>query len=960
MKHMRGLVRLLLCLTIVATGSGMALAVSDIKFGISTDGPPVTNTGVLVVDGTKIDSLGGNTTHTIGIQATGVIGNVANTGTLTSQTDAYILGSSSASSYGIQSIGTDGSVFNSGSINVDAHGVYTQAYGISAGTSGNIENSGSITVLAHSGGSHAVGIAAEAQGNIINSGTMSITADSELSATAIGIDAGLFGYVLNSGSLSVTATSTSSANALGLYVSTPEIDNSGSINVSASSYESAANAHGILSYSSNSPTITNSGIIAATTNGIEAISYGILTPYSADITNTGSIEADSYGIVATSAGISVGVDGMGRPRASVEEPSDPGLSSISNEGAITAQSLGGYVSQAVGIIASETSDIDNSGTITASASLVDQEEMSVEENGSPLSGAIGIMAMDSYGDITNSGDITASTDIGYGAFAAGIYVIDEYSEEDGEEFSPNEAKLQLAGRQQEPSLRRITNTGSISVDSDYGACILVGNGDWDIYNPGFVYTTNQVRTLYVGQFDMFGPNVSKTQEINGFDGPSASATLVGPFSAMFRDDPESEEYAAPILVAHDGYLDLNDATLIAQAGANIVWNTPYPVIENDGYVEEDSAFSGLQSANPNITVSWWDQEETGEDSAVVFEYTPQGSTPAGAMRLANMGAIQNSNLIQQRSFSQILAQHIKQQEILLADSGQTASDSGFLVAKSGQNLENAVFFRPYMKSINREEEDGLGYRGELLGMLLGYERMLSPELTVGLHGGFGLGYLDYEGTGFDANEETMTIYSLGVHGAYNPGSLHFDGSATLYAANHEYEGLTGGGLEIDEEDDYMSYGAEVEALGGYVFSSGQWAAMPYLGLGYSWVNAPSHSTDADDPAWDTHYGSVDEHILRSILGAQVSANWLLGETKVVPTAGLRWEYALTDNDIAVSQSLLGSPSVTVKDDIARSSLIGDLSIAFSKNAASLELGAMGQYNEDFTALGGWLTLKYAF
>lgn len=960
MKHMRGLVRLLLCLTIVATGSGMALAVSDIKFGISTDGPPVTNTGVLVVDGTKIDSLGGNTTHTIGIQATGVIGNVANTGTLTSQTDAYILGSSSASSYGIQSIGTDGSVFNSGSINVDAHGVYTQAYGISAGTSGNIENSGSITVLAHSGGSHAVGIAAEAQGNIINSGTMSITADSELSATAIGIDAGLFGYVLNSGSLSVTATSTSSANALGLYVSTPEIDNSGSINVSASSYESAANAHGILSYSSNSPTITNSGIIAATTNGIEAISYGILTPYSADITNTGSIEADSYGIVATSAGISVGVDGMGRPRASVEEPSDPGLSSISNEGAITAQSLGGYVSQAVGIIASETSDIDNSGTITASASLVDQEEMSVEENGSPLSGAIGIMAMDSYGDITNSGDITASTDIGYGAFAAGIYVIDEYSEEDGEEFSPNEAKLQLAGRQQEPSLRRITNTGSISVDSDYGACILVGNGDWDIYNPGFVYTTNQVRTLYVGQFDMFGPNVSKTQEINGFDGPPASATLVGPFSAMFRDDPESEEYAAPILVAHDGYLDLNDATLIAQAGANIVWNTPYPVIENDGYVEEDSAFSGLQSANPNITVSWWDQEETGEDSAVVFEYTPQGSTPAGAMRLANMGAIQNSNLIQQRSFSQILAQHIKQQEILLADSGQTASDSGFLVAKSGQNLENAVFFRPYMKSINREEEDGLGYRGELLGMLLGYERMLSPELTVGLHGGFGLGYLDYEGTGFDANEETMTIYSLGVHGAYNPGSLHFDGSATLYAANHEYEGLTGGGLEIDEEDDYMSYGAEVEALGGYVFSSGQWAAMPYLGLGYSWVNAPSHSTDADDPAWDTHYGSVDEHILRSILGAQVSANWLLGETKVVPTAGLRWEYALTDNDIAVSQSLLGSPSVTVKDDIARSSLIGDLSIAFSKNAASLELGAMGQYNEDFTALGGWLTLKYAF
>jgi outer membrane autotransporter protein len=442
---------------------------------------------------------------------------------------------------------------------------------------------------------------------------------------------------------------------------------------------------------------------------------------------------------------------------------------------------------------------------------------------------------------------------------------------------------------------------------------------------------------------------------------SSGATLVGPFRAIFSGNPESEEYVEPIYVGYDGYLDLNDATLIAQAGNDIIWNTPYPVIENDGYVDENT-FGGLRSANPNITVSWYEEEEygTGEDSAVVFEYTPQDTAPAGGMRMANMGAIQSSNLIQQRSFSQILAQHIKQQETLLADSGQTASDSGFLVAKSGQNLENAVFFRPYLKSINRDEDDGMGYRGELLGMILGYERMLSSELTLGLHGGFGLGYLDYEGTGFDANEENMTIYSLGMHGAYNPGSLHFDGSATLYAANHEYEGLTGGGLEIDEEDDYMSYGAEVEALGGYVFSSGQWAVMPYLGLGYSWINAPSHTTDADDPAWDTHFDSVDEHILRSILGAQVSANWLLGETKVVPTLGLRWEYALTDNDIAVSQSLLGSPSVTVKDDIARSSLISDLSIAFSKNAASLELGAMGQYNEDFTALGGWLTLKYAF
>jgi outer membrane autotransporter protein len=477
-----------------------------------------------------------------------------------------------------------------------------------------------------------------------------------------------------------------------------------------------------------------------------------------------------------------------------------------------------------------------------------------------------------------------------------------------------------------------------------------------VANPGFIYTGtgNYVRTLSVGL------------------GSEASATLVDDFRIIFNGDPsgydpmilvEAGDYVPQIEVGYYGALALNDQTLIAQAGESIVWNTPYPVIEN--YYEDDTNIAGvfgdLVSPNPNIRVSWVDDEETGANSEVIFGYDPKGSAPAAGMRLASLGAIQNSNLIQQRSFSQLLAKHIKtQQDTLLADSGTTASDAGFLVARSGDNLENAMFIRPYAKAIDRSTSGGMGYDGNIYGFVLGYERSLSPELTLGAHAGIGFGTLDFKGDGYSDNDEDQTIYSLGVHAAYNPDAWHFDGSATFYVAEHEYDGKTGNFLEIDEDDDYTSYGAEVEVIGGYVIPSGDWAVMPYAGLGYSWINADSHSTDADDPAWDTKFGSVDEHIVRSILGAQLSGNLMWGETRVVPSLGARWEYALTDNNIEVSQSLLGSPSVTAEDDISRSSFIADASLGFSKGALSFELGGTAEYNDDYDAYGGWLTLRYAF
>lgn len=863
-----------------------------------------------------------------GIYAYDLGGEILNSGSVTATT----FSAGFASAFALYATET-GAISNEGSLTASATGTGTDsgadAFGIEADyTYGDIDTSGTITVTTAATGTgyaDSEGIDADdTYGTVSNSGTITAYAEAESGeAEATGIDTDQSEGIVNSGSISATGYSASSnAKAWGIDAADTDgdISNTGSISATATSDGALyhrADAWGIFSNEA-SGSITNEGSVTVETEGYYALGWGIFSQYTdGSIVNSGSIDVNSLG---EDNGQAFGI-------AAYYTGGD-----IINDGDITARSTLGDAYTLECITADFTAgSIINSGTLNAIGTTYDDSETT------------GILARIVGGDIVNSGSISvlATSEIGYST-AIGIYAYDlgGVLENSGSvEVIASGPDPRAYGIEASGGSGTIINSGSVSVDADQGAGFRITSGSWDIFNPGQVFASGGTRTL----------------EARG----TGVASLMGSFRVIFDGDPESMDYLAPLLAEYGGTLSLAEATLLAQAGDDIVWNTPYPVIENDASTVSGD-FAGLASANPNIAVSWEDAGSTGEDSAVVFRYDPQASVSAQALRLANFGAMQGSNLIQQRTFSELLARHVRKQEILLADSGQTASDSGFLVARAGGEAGSAVFIRPYLKTLNRPSDGELGYDGSLMGIIAGYEWLRGPELTLGLHAGLGLGSVDFKGDGYDGNDENQYIYSLGIHGAYNPGAWHFDGSATLYAARHEYDGLTGGGLTIEEEDDYTSYGAEVEAVGGHVFTSGDWAFMPYAGLGYSWINAPSHTSDAEDSAWDTHYGSVDEHILRSILGAQVSGNWAIGETRVVPTVGLRWEYALTDSEISISQSLPGVGTVDVTDDVSRSSVIGDASLTFIKGAASMELGAMSQYNSDYASYGGWLTLKWNF
>ena len=844
-------------------------------------------------------------------------------------------------------------------------------------------------------------------------GVEDISVSDDISNSTVGTDPEVPGTWMQNlqsftfdGTMTLEAIGTSSAMAVGVFADAIDTISVGGI-ISAFAYAELPTAVGIFAYDSG--TVLNSAQIMAYSNGIEAYATGIDTLFSGDLYNAGAITsmaigaeyADARGIQAGGSSGSIVNSGSLDVLASSFAAgiyADTLAGSIDNSADITATS--GY--QSVGIIASNSGTVFNSAHITAysegietyasgiyalfSGDLYNTGAISSMAIGTEYADARGIQVGGSSGNIVNSGSLDVfATSFATGIYAdtlagnidnsaditvisenlaAGIYAIDTGTVSNSASiFASGANAFGIFASGSSDAVQSVVNQGSMNINAFGGAGIAIDSGCWDVSSPGFIYTSGNVRTLAVGSYDHLWTGAEPISPAY------AHAMLVDDFRIIFDGDPNLEPevegaYVPQILVGNDGYLDLNGQTLIAQAGKNIAWNTPYQVIETYNIYESEliaNEFGDLVSPNPNINVSWVNSAEKGADAEVIFSYDPQVSMPAVGMRLANLGATYVSDLNQQRAFSGLLAQHIKkQQDILLADSGAIASDAGFLVTRSGDNLENAMFIRPYAKDIDRSTSGGIGYDGNLYGVVLGYERSLSPELTMGTHAGIGLGTIDFKGDGYAENGEDQTIYSLGLHTAYSPDAWLFDGSATFYVAEHEYDGKTGNFLEIDENDDYTSSGAEMEAIVGNVIPFGNMAAMPYAGLGYSWINADNHSTDADDASWNTTYGSVDEHIARSILGTQLSSDLMWGEVKVVPTLGVRWAYALTDNNIKVKQSTLGSPNVAVEDDIDRSSIIGEASLGFSKGALNCELGGTTEYNDDYNTYGGWLALRTAF
>jgi hypothetical protein len=685
----------------------------------------------------------------------------------------------------------------------------------------------------------------------------------------------------------------------------------GDISASSTSADGSALAYGMYLGVLTADLVNAGGITAEATVSVDgffgATAYGVFANMATgDIDNTGTIT-----VIATSLSdeqaVGTGVVG------------NTGI--VTNNGTIAVTATGsapGGTAIAAGV---ETGFVDG-GVVNSGAIVVS----SISDAGSDASG-VNLYA--ATGSLLNSGSIKAFAVVASDPLEARAAAVSGY----GGTLANSGAMV--AGSTGEASGfdlfgdGSVTNTGEIRVagaDGTYG--IYLRGGTWDVANPGLIQgyvagdvldestwtITNGFRTLRVGQDALSVP---------------AAATLTDDFQIIFNGDPDAVDYVIPIFVAEGSTLNLNSQNLIATPGSDVVLNKNYRVIENEGTVIGE--FGGLIAGNAAVSTIW-SGADNGENAAVLFGYEPEAPvTPEVAVTMADTATDQL------RQFA--MRNALRGTEV--APEGPTA------------------IVRPWAGNLNRSKKDGVGYNAGMAGVLAGVEVPVNSDLVVGGHAVAGGARVDYTGTGYSSNSEDQAMFGLGAHGRYTPGDWYLDGMLTTYMVNHDYEGRTGFDLEFDEEDEYESYGIEGSLVGGHKFRHENITAMPFAGLGYSWLNTPGHETETATGTWQTKYGTLDEHNVSAIIGARVSAEYEALDGTLTPSLGLRYEHSLTDNDIRIHQSLQGA-SANVEGERADGSVILDAGLVYGRGPMALEVGGSIEKNDDYDAQSGFIGVRWTF
>ncbi len=905
--------------------------------GIATSGTPtglsILNDGTVIVTASAPDDLFAGT---FGMQLQGAV-DVVNSGGIivSSMADA-----GSAYARGIENIIGVNSLVNElgATIDVSAHSASGAAVAmglISGFGTDDIINRGALTVSSTVDGGSSWSFAAgysvqDFAGEMQNSGTIDVSATNLGSGSldAYGIQylrGDALAGVDNSGSILVSGASSGVTGdfARGIHlqnistsIGNALVDNSGIIDVDLDAGDVSSQAFGILfsGVTTTSGLVDNSGDISVSATGVDIHAYGVkgelgMAPGYYFVVPTGDVV--STGDITVVAAASGGYAFAGGIKGVAGDKSNNGTISVA-----ATNILAGETAEAVGIdSASSAGNVTNTGNILVTArSEIGSDAAGVNvSDGLTNTGTIKAVALSLSNPLTASGVGVSASNANGPISSSGTIVAGSTGKAYGFDLTGSGS---------------VTNAGSVRVAGDDGMYgIFLREGTWDVANSGTVQGYDAASIL--DESTWTATNAFRTLQVGEGVSNRATATLTSAFQVILDGDPTGVTYLAPIFVAAGSTLNLNSQDLIATPGVNVALNRGYRIIESEGTITGE--FGGLVAGNPAISTTWTGADNGG-NAEVTFEYEPEA--PATPEVAATMAYTATDQL---RQFAMNNA--LRGTEI--AFEGPTA------------------IVRPWAGNLSRSRKDGVGYNAGMAGVLAGIEVPMATGLVAGGHVVAGGANVDYTGTGYSSNSEDQTMLGVGAHGRYTPGNWYLDGMLTTYMVNHDYEGRTGLNLELGEEDEYESYGIEGSLIGGYKFHHDNITAMPFAGLGYSWLNTPGHETETATGTWQTRYGTLDEHNVRAVVGARVSAEYGALDGTITPSLGLRYEHSLTDNDIRIHQNLQGS-SEKVEGERADGSIILDAGLIYGRRPFALEIGGSIEKNDDYDAQSGFVGVRWMF
>ncbi|MBN1141367.1 MAG: autotransporter outer membrane beta-barrel domain-containing protein [Deltaproteobacteria bacterium] len=650
-----------------------------------------------------------------------------------------------------------------------------------------------------------------------------------------------------------------------------------------------------------------SGIYSA---GPAVINYGAI-----DLSATGGISSTSAAANANTIVYAYGIHS---------------LADVFNSGAIAVTATGGTATNttagtgahagAVAYGIRTMAAVTNSGAITVSATGGTANGVVVSfANGT----AFGIHS--NGGDVTNSGALTVSARGGTANGVAG---------------NASAYGIRLINGSQAAVL---SNSGAITVRASSASANAYGIYITDSLSPVITDLTNSGIIRAVAASEAYEVYV-----------PSATVRLVATYNLNLDDDPAT----GSIYVSNGAALELNDAALtLTSVGDDFQWDTEYRLFAGAGTIS--GAFGSVSALNPNVAVTYNDGALANpSDDTVSLAYRPIGSTfLQGAEALRHSLAL-TGNLVNQRLVSAYLRPRLAATGTpalkLYATAGNTASDA--IYDNSGPG--NGCFLIPYYTRIAKDASP-IGYDSDAVGFVTGYERRTTHHLA-GFHLGYGRNEVDFSGTGFDDNDEDQDLLSAGIHAMGKLADWTWRTQVTGFYARHDYAGRTGAGLDVGESADYDSYGVAANLMGGYPMRLGNHLLLPEAGLDYLWLYRENFTTDADNPGWNLHSSSLDEHQLSATASLRWLARFPVADCVLTPSLAAGLRCLLTNDEIDAHQAMPGTAPVTVSAEQDDLSATLSASLLIAKGNFSTELAYAGEYGDDTTAHSAWWRLNFQF
>ncbi len=738
-------------------------------------------------------------------------------------------------------------------------------------------------------------------GVLNNSGTISAGGSSTDSVMVVGADS-TGGQTTNSGTISATGTD-GAPSVFGLQTLGSPTINTGTISATGSGSDATVACALYSDFSD----ITNSGTITAraSATGVSAEAYGI-SATGGPISNSGSITAHASGTVGVTA-IAYGI-----------ETDD----AIINSGSISATAAGGNFSQAIGIDTTG-SGVTNTGTITAYASdptmntvygiysdgaVINAGNITATANGGVSDAVYGIR---SGGDVTNSGTISATAS----ATSAGITNSVAYG-------------IYLS------AATTVNNSGRIVVSAVGSAASAYG-----IYfdNGGTLTNTGAIRAADDNAYEVY---------VNG-----GTVNLQDRYNINLDGDPARGSISLNGAAA----INLNGALISATVDPDTRFNTPYRIFDGGGTV--NGSFAGTYARNPAVSLLYDDQgTPTAADDTVSLSYHPRSSAVVQgsdvSRRLVNLAL----DVVRQQQVTAFLFPLI--QTTQLAQSGTTATDAPVSLLKRGP--QDTIYATPYYADL-KNSASTLGYNSRLAGIAAGYDRRIDGH-QFGFHLGYGHAKIDFNGSDFPVStKEDQDILTLGVQGMTRWGNRTLRGDVTGFYGWHDYTGATGTNFEGTESAQYNSYGTAESLLAGYIVQRGNNIFFPEIGLAHTWLHQDGFSTDATSGGWSTRYSSANNNLVQALASLRWLNSFSLGEIPCISSVAVGGRYRITNDDLAVQQTVPGSAPVAVvaNQDRAAATALVSLIIKNGDNF-STEIAYNGEYSSDITMHGGWLKFRWAF